>query len=204
MNCRCRHHCRARRAWFQQPAPPTFRLFDYPGVTRSHDGDGRLRPLWASKIFFRNRQVTPFSFTVYDFDMYPLCINVHRCTLLVDKVTTKSIKCGKSLLALKHAESYYTTNDSFYGQHVLLSTFVFCLCHYRGWELHWNGKEHSGFSADHWSVQLSTSWSNTHKSALINYTDLMTTQELEENLGRNLVLLSINLVSEPAHFTSWT
>ncbi len=61
MDCCCCHHCRARWAWFQQPAPPTSRLlpiFDYPGVTRSQDGDGRLRLLWPSKMLFRNLRVT--------------------------------------------------------------------------------------------------------------------------------------------------
>ncbi len=29
MDCRCRHHCRARWPWFQQPAPPTSRLFTH-------------------------------------------------------------------------------------------------------------------------------------------------------------------------------
>ncbi len=41
-----------------------------PGVTRSQDGDDRLRPLWASEILFRNRRVTswtlrPFCFTIW-------------------------------------------------------------------------------------------------------------------------------------------
>lgn len=52
----------------------------------------------------------------------------------------------------------------------------------------------SGFSAAHWSVLLSTSWL-THKTtptSSLNYTDLMTTEELEENLSRNQRLLSIN------------
>ncbi len=33
-------------------------IFDYPGVACFQDGDGRLRPLWASKILFRNLRVT--------------------------------------------------------------------------------------------------------------------------------------------------
>ncbi len=62
MDCRCCHHYRARRAWFQQPAPPhpaSLPIFSYLGVTRCQDGDRRLRPLWASKMLFRNlRDVT--------------------------------------------------------------------------------------------------------------------------------------------------
>ncbi len=77
VDCRCCHHWRARQAWFQQPAPPTSRLFAHFRLSGSdawwcacQDGDGWLRLLWASKMLFRNLRVTsrtlcPCFFTVY-------------------------------------------------------------------------------------------------------------------------------------------
>ncbi len=69
----------ARWAWFQQPAPPALlAIFDYPSVMRCQDGDGRLCPLWTSKILFRNLRVTSRTsfFTVYGGDevVYFLCL----------------------------------------------------------------------------------------------------------------------------------
>ncbi len=40
------------------PHPTFLPTFDYLGVTRSQDGDGWLRPLWALKMLFWNLGVT--------------------------------------------------------------------------------------------------------------------------------------------------
>ncbi len=62
VDCRCGYHCRAwrGRGFSNQlhPHPAFLPTFDYPGVTRSQDDDGCLRPLWASKMLFRNLRVT--------------------------------------------------------------------------------------------------------------------------------------------------
>ncbi len=53
------------------PPPAFLPISDYPGVTCCQDGNGRLHPIWASKILFRNLWVTslrPFFFTIYGSD----------------------------------------------------------------------------------------------------------------------------------------
>ncbi len=66
------------------PHPAFLPIFDYRGVTRNQDGDGRRRALWASKMLFRNLRVTsrtlrPFFFTVYGYNTW---ITVMDCVRL--------------------------------------------------------------------------------------------------------------------------
>ncbi len=53
MDCRCRHHCRARQTWFQQPAPPTSRLFAHFQLSGSDALPRWQRP---GSIFFELQQ----------------------------------------------------------------------------------------------------------------------------------------------------
>ncbi len=74
-DCCCCHHCRAWRAWFQQPAPPTSRLFAHFRLSGS-DALPRWRRPAPPPLSFKNplqkptgdlTDTTSIFFTVYAF-----------------------------------------------------------------------------------------------------------------------------------------
>ncbi len=97
MDCRCCQHHRARRAWFQQPAPPTSCLFAHFRLSRS-DTLPRWRLLAPRILSFKNALQKPtcditdttsiFFFTVYDSctqrhaEHAVLIFKLHFCGLL--------------------------------------------------------------------------------------------------------------------------
>ncbi len=58
MDCRCCHHCRTCWAWFQQPPPPTSRLFAHFRLS-GRDAQPRWRRLSPPTLSFKNALQKP-------------------------------------------------------------------------------------------------------------------------------------------------